>query len=384
MKVYLMSKKLVISNPFSATVPPRGLHPRSFGFTLVELLVVVGIIGILVAMLLPAVQQVREAARRITCTNNLRQMSTAVMNYHSTNFRYPYGCLMGQGAGWTAYILDQLEEGNLAATIDLTDNSGAVEGGGTGGNWSNDDERSANNLACQQVISVFRCASDPAPDGIDSGVTSGNNRILNRAPCSYLGCATGTNADVLDLYLNQRRTNQTSDQVKAARNGLLVPTQNARYFATYVDPDTGPRNLLLKTKVSADDCDDGLSNTIMIGESIFDNTPLPGETTSRGIDHWAIGSFDIDATSDVSEFLGSTANPINLYHQYSDERLESTSGVAGLIDEMEAGFASWHSGNVVNFAMGDSSVRTVDAKIDATLYSNLGNRDDGQLITDEF
>ena len=65
-------------------------------------------------------------------------------------------------------------------------------------------------------------------------------------------------------------------------------------------------------------------------------------------------------------------------------RVLQIDGPISPIDEMEAGFASWHSGNVVNFAMGDSSVRTIDAKIDATLYSNLGNRDDGQLITEEF
>ena len=372
-----MHKKLVISNPFSATVPPCGPHPRSFGFTLVELLVVIAIIGILVAMLLPAVQQVREAARRITCTNNLRQMSTAVMNYHSTNFRYPYGCLLGQGAGWSAYILDQLEEGNLAATIDLTDTSRAIAGDGNASNWTPVDSP-ANNLALQQVISVFRCASDPAPDGIDSGIDSHGTLIRNRAPSSYIGCATGTNKNILDLYF---RAGRTSEVVKTARNGLLVPTQNATYF----------NGFRLKTKVSADDCKDGLSNTIMIGESVFDNTELfvPGgnpEEEGRGIDHWAIGSFQIDRCQDLSEFLGSTANRINFYHQLPDDQLlmlspgQRTTRFA----EMAGGFASWHSGNVVNFAMGDSSVRTVEAKIDATLYSNLGNRQDGQLIDVEF
>ena len=103
------------------------------GFTLVELLVVIAIIGILVGMLLPAVQQVREAARRITCTNNLRQLSMAVTNYHASNFRFPPGSLIGQGAGWSGFILDELGEGALGATVDLTDSSGGVSNADAGG-----------------------------------------------------------------------------------------------------------------------------------------------------------------------------------------------------------------------------------------------------------
>ena len=77
--------------------------------------------------------------------------------------------------------------------------------------------------------------------------------------------------------------------------------------------------------------------------------------------------------------MASTSNIINMYHQFSDEQLIAD-GVneARLFREMAAGFASWHAGNVVNFAMGDGSVRTIEAKIDADAYSNLGNRDDGQ------
>ncbi len=105
---------------------------KSFGFTLVELLVVIAIIGILIGMLLPAVQQVREAARRITCANNLRQMALATLNFESSfmklpaSWKPPVGVVFGQGGntdvrGWSAQaqILPFLEQGNLESQIDF-------------------------------------------------------------------------------------------------------------------------------------------------------------------------------------------------------------------------------------------------------------------------
>ena len=90
-------------------------------FTLVELLVVIAIIGILVGMLLPAVQHVREAARTSTCINNLRQLALACHNFESAKQRFPEGCVMGQGAGWSAFILNQIEQNAIANQVDLQD-----------------------------------------------------------------------------------------------------------------------------------------------------------------------------------------------------------------------------------------------------------------------
>ena len=379
--------------------PHRGYNS---GFTLVELLVVIAIIGILIGMLLPAVQQVREAARRISCTSNLRQISMAVTNYHSSHFSFPPGCLLGQGAGWSGFILDQLDQGGLGESIDFTDTSGGITNehssslGGSGMSASNWTIGSApeNNAALQARLSVFRCASDPVTDAIDSG--SPASRVEGRYPSSYLACATGTNSEISQLYFTHRSTSRTRDQVAADRNGLLVPTQQAPYFRNF-----DGENLLLKTKVSQDDCSDGLSNTILVGDSVFDSSPLVDPSlpfidedgdgitdnalvNNRGLDHWCIGSPDIDNTSDLSEFIASTENTINMYHQISDEQLIAP-GVneARLFREMAAGFSSWHAGNVVNFAMGDGSVRTIEAKINPTAYENLGNRADGD-ITSEF
>src|SRR5262245_13027393 len=102
-------------------------RPIRFGFTLVELLVVIAIIGVLVALLLPAVQPAREAARRMQCVNNLKQIGLAIHSYHDTFNRFPSGFLFqapamanradranrAPGFSWHTLILPQLEQANL-------------------------------------------------------------------------------------------------------------------------------------------------------------------------------------------------------------------------------------------------------------------------------
>jgi prepilin-type N-terminal cleavage/methylation domain-containing protein len=104
---------------------------RQASFTLVELLVVIAIIGVLVSLLLPAVQKVREAARRMACQNNLKQLGMALINYHSTNQSFPLGWFNSGPVQncWIARILPQIEQDNLYRQIDFSNDFSAGDYG---------------------------------------------------------------------------------------------------------------------------------------------------------------------------------------------------------------------------------------------------------------
>ncbi len=353
---------------------------NSAAFTLVELLVVVAIIGILVGILLPAVQQVRESARRTTCLNNLKELATACHNFESSNQRFPPGAVMGQGAGWSAFVLEFLEQnavGNMVSLADQQANHPTGDGPGTASHWTSSTP--GNNQACRTFIISFRCASDQVSDHIDSG---SGPAIAGRVPSSYIGCATGTTTNTRNMVAGG---SVTVAAARAARNGMLPPNQSAQYY--------GPNRL--KTAISFRDVLDGTSSTILLGETVFDTSPFtaasgsPGSwsTTNRGIDHWYIGSDQIDQKqgTDLSEFMGSTMVPLNLYHRYSEDRLKTLGSNPNLLfAQMEFGFASWHAGDGVSFAFVDGSAKYINSSVDATVLSNLGNRQDRKTVSGLF
>src|SRR5262245_20125897 len=110
------------------------MAPRK-GFTLIELLVVIAILGVLISLLLPAVQKVREAANRAKCQNNLKQIGLAMHNYHTAAGQFPPGNQIFWGAGWATFLLPYLEQDAMHRQLDLTRPVGTAGPWTTVPNW---------------------------------------------------------------------------------------------------------------------------------------------------------------------------------------------------------------------------------------------------------
>ena len=305
---------------------------RRSGFTLVELLVVIAIIGILISLLLPAVQAAREAARRSQCSNNLKQIGLALHNYHDTFRTLPYGW-DNRGTGWTLHILPFIELGNIYDTIHFQE-SGP-------GNWSSGSE---NQVACETVLPVFRCPSMPVEQHV------GHSGIAERVPASYRGNAG-----------SESSSDDASTIVIAGTKSLEDLSQNGYFYAC--------------STVRFRDVTDGTSNTILVGESRTDPEFVKD---GQSMDFWYIGSPQADPCrctgsnhgTEFSEFVGSTLAPMNAFVKFP--------GIHGRL--MELSFGSYHAGGA-QFAMGDGNVRFIADTIDSDLYTALGSRDGGEFVS---
>ncbi|WP_430453687.1 DUF1559 domain-containing protein [Rhodopirellula europaea] len=300
------------------------------GFTLVELLVVIAIIGVLVGLLLPAVQSAREAARRMQCSNNLKQIGLGLHVYHDTFNKFPYGW-DNRGMTWSGHILPQIEQANLYQTL-IFQESGL-------GNWATDD--GPNEEACETVIPTYRCPSMALPLHMDY------NGIPQRVPASYRGVA-GTLA--------------TSDDTSTALPDTISLESLDQDGIFYACSKTKFRDIL-----------DGTSNTIMIGES-YNNPKFVKD--GQGMDYWYIGAPQTDPCrcdggtggTEFSEVAGVTITPVNAVI-----RAPLMSGRL-----MELAFGSYHVGGA-HFLKCDGSVTFLTESLAEDVYDALGSRDGGEI-----
>jgi prepilin-type N-terminal cleavage/methylation domain-containing protein/prepilin-type processing-associated H-X9-DG protein len=328
---------------------------RSFGFTLVELLVVIAIIGILVSLLLPAVQSAREAARRMQCSNNVKQIGLALHNYHTSHGMFPPGAqtvniqprswTTGYGIGWMMSILPYFEQSNAWDKVDTK----AASAGDF--DYNSTHLQTFNNFA----PAMYVCPSSPLPKFSYLGQTKINVLIAN-----YTGIA---GADAQDASQRWIGTNTH------AFNGTLYANSLTR----------------------VDDLRDGSTNVIVVGEQSAWATDTAGNLVDcrSGGPHGAwLGTmrFKQEAMGDpYSERVFNTCTVSHAINtktcQYiSDYRDSPYWGDLVTNTDNRAPLKSSHPGGAM-FCFGDGSVHFLSATLDLQLLQQLAIRDSGAVKT---
>ncbi|MFN0018368.1 MAG: DUF1559 domain-containing protein [Pirellulaceae bacterium] len=346
------------------------------GFTLVELLVVIAIIGVLVALLLPAVQQAREAARRMQCANNLKQYGLAIQTYHDVWNKMP-NCTWAQYngdwglkcPGWQANVLPQMEQQPLYDKLRWN----LVAPGSTAGYDPNnpvtlngwDSQVNTPNQGVQPIhvvqVPYARCPSDSSPERADWAVSS------------YTGCM-GSQATVgpgpSTCYPYRVQEGFHFEWNSWADHGN---TTDAKWLSGVFN------RLGLNSMMNFGAVRDGLSNTIFVGEYLW-------ECHDHGGTWWHYNQ--------SGNAHASTSCPINLFTPCANSPQEAIDKGYPLPQcaqsawpngpaqwNLSWGFKSRHP-QVCQFVFGDGSVHPLSQSINYSTYQRLGGRRDGLPLGD--
>ena len=303
---------------------------RLRGFTLVELLVVIAIIGILIALLLPAVQAARESARRATCASNLRQIGIALQSFHADHKKLPPSRYRNGYPSWFAIILAHVDEPGMVSA------------------WRLDEPfyAATNRRAREASVGVFRCPSRGGEYNLvsDQHGTSGPINTTG-APGDYAGNAGNNQNQAGDGYW------------RPGANGVLIT-------AEMFDRPSPGRDW--QSEISFDRITDGLSKTLLVGEKHV----RVGLVRRQG------SLYNGDNQNNCSRVAGRVAPIAN-----SPDDKTVCRNVPGCSRCICDNFGSWHLG-ICPFLFADGHVSSLSTSINLTALDRLAVRNDGQNVDD--
>ncbi len=317
---------------------------RRSAFTLIELLVVIAIIAILIGLLLPAVQKVREAAARMQCSNNLKQLGIAAHSYHDQFGRVPPAYDARTGLSWHVLILPFIEQDNLFRQFDLVNasNSHGIVG--------------RNNPHGLVKIKTYQCPSSPVTNQL-FGAPHNTNGVGD-----YIPSGSGNAAAVAHYFgvNGPRGTNPAS--------GAAYPTGTALHEGV---PAATSGMFQRDTAVTLVGVTDGTSNTMMVAEMswVSNNFGTRYRTWTRGGEEYA----GVQAGRPSFVVSGKNlTNPIN--------GMQTANQIAPYND---LPFGSMHTGGMMS-CFGDGSVKFVRQSVSMNSYRALGSRDGGEVLANDF
>jgi len=307
----------------------RSANPA--GFTLVELLVVIAIIGMLVALLLPAVQAAREAARRMQCANNLKQLGLASLNYESAN-----GCIPPSATdttprrGYMSYILPYIEQNNIATGYDIT------------AEWF----ATANQTAIQYQLPFLYCPSTPVQPRISSGTT---DSVSWTGACSDYGVMQGLDGSVT--------TYVSPDIVDYSTTAKKRGFTRDRQTTLLSDVKDGLSNSILLVEIA------GRPDIWVAGRQVAPS--LVGTTTAKAAENgvWASRQFKLQPRGHSADGL-----------TYPGPYAVNCSNYKGVY--------AFHP-NMAHIGLGDGSVRELYQGIDIYVFYALCTIQSGEVLSPE-
>ncbi len=330
---------------------------RRRAFTLVELLVVIAIIGILIGLLLPAVQQIREAARRTSCLNNIRQLGLAILNFESSHRALPPGwiepCDDGISPcasfrwGWATMIMPYLEGRDLYRQYNVRVEKLWMD---TTTDPPNDPyfDPVTNKSLHDAILAIYMCPSDPLSDlNPNVEIVSGNRGTFYTQKMNY-GGSCGVDAFVCSPF------------------GSL-------------GPPTGVFNV--NSRIPVKEITDGLSNTVLLGErggTWHETNTTPNVLIRPGLTSVDPSELDFPVGNQLSQGPFDVAAFVEIPGTFESGYF----GINGSESAYKYGFSSPHTGGC-HLSFCDGSARFVNQAISLTTFARILHKADGKIIDDD-